>query len=136
MPSSGPWSVAAAMQQIGHAAGQGKFQLELTLTPAHLGKVQVILESDANKQIQVHFIIDQAASRQAIEQHLPALRQALADQGLNMDSFSMESSEQHTDNQQNQQNRNAPSSTIIADAPSTVVKRADLPSDSRLSIRI
>ena len=136
IPSSGPWSVTAAMQHIGHAAGQGKFQLELTLTPAHLGKVQVVLESDANKQIQVHFIVDQAASRQSIEQHLPALRQALADQGLNMDSFSMESSEQGKDNQQGQQNRNAPSSTIIADAPSSVVKRADLPSDSRLSIRI
>jgi flagellar hook-length control protein FliK len=136
MPTSGPWPVTAAMQQIGHAAGQGKFQLELTLTPAHLGKVQVILESDANKQIHVHLIIDQPASRQPIEQHLPALRQALADQGLNMDSFSMESSEQHTDKQQNQKNRNAPSSAVIADSSGTVVKRADLPSDSRLSIRI
>ena len=136
MPSSGPWPVTAAMQQIGQAAGQGKFQMELTLTPAHLGKVQVILESDANKQIQVHLIIDQPASRQPIEQHLPALRQALADQGLNMDSFSMESSEQHADNQKNNQNRNAPSSTVIADSSSTVEKRVDLPSDSRLSIRI
>jgi flagellar hook-length control protein FliK len=136
MPSSGPWSVAAAMQHIGQAAGQGKFQLELTLTPAHLGKVQVVLESDANKQIQVHFIVDQASSRQSIEQHLPTLRQALTDQGLNMDSFSMESSEQHADNQQNRQNRNAPSSTEISDSSSTVVKRADLPADSRLSIRI
>jgi flagellar hook-length control protein FliK len=134
--NAGPWSVAAAMQQISHAAGQGKFQMELTLTPAHLGKVRVFLDSDANKQIQVHFIIDQPASRQTIEQHLPVLRQALVDQGLNMDSFSMESSGQHTDNQQDQQNRNAPSGSIIADSSSTGSNRAEPSSDSRLSIRI
>jgi flagellar hook-length control protein FliK len=124
------------MQQISHAASQGKFQLELTLAPAHLGKVQVFLDSDVNKQIQVHFIVDQPTSRQSIEQHLPGLRQALADQGLNMDSFSMESSQQHKDKQQNQQNRSPSSSTMIAGVSSTGENRAEPPLDSRLSIRI
>ncbi|ATX78562.1 hook-length control protein FliK [Mariprofundus aestuarium] len=139
MLSSGPWSVAAAMQQVGQAAGQGKFQMELTLTPKHLGKVQVFLESDVNKQIQVHFVIDQSTSRQSIEQHLPTLRQALADQGLNMDSFSMESSEQHKDNQQSEQNR-GPSvpGTLSTGQSGSSDNRPESPASasSRLSIRI
>ena len=136
MLSSGPWPVAAAMQQIGQAAGQGKFQMELTLTPEHLGKIQVFLDSDVNKQIQVHFVIEQSTSRQTIEQHLPALRQALADQGLNMDSFSMESSEQHKDNQQNRQNQNSLSNGMMAGSSKASENRVDPSSDSRLSIRV
>ncbi len=134
--SSGPWPVAAAMQQIGHAAGQGKFQLELTLTPEHLGKIQVFLDSDINKQIHVHFIVEQSASRQSIEQHLPALRQALADQGLNMDSFSMESSEQGKENHQNPQNRHSLSIIATTDISSSSENRAGTVENSRLSIRI
>jgi len=89
--SSGPWSVSAAMQEIGHAASQERYRLELNLDPAHLGKIKVYLDSDANKQIQVHLVVDQSASRQIIEQHLPALRQALAQHGLDMGGFSMNS---------------------------------------------
>jgi len=91
LASSGPWSVAAAMQEIGHAASQERYRLELNLDPAHLGKIKVYLDSDANKQIQVHLVVDQSASRQIIEQHLPALRQALAQHGLDMGGFSMDS---------------------------------------------
>lgn len=136
--ASGPWSVASAMQQVGIAAGQGQFQLELTLTPAHLGKVQVFLESDANKQIQVHFVVDQAASRQSIEQHLPSLRQALAEQGLNMDSFSMESSAQHQEKQQNGNRREAAAPTTIASNVSgnNETQRSEAATDGRLSIRV
>ena len=137
MAQSGPWSVSAAMQQIGQAAGQGKFQLELTLNPEHLGKIQVFLDSDANKQIQVHMIIDQPASRQSIEQHLPMLRQALADQGLNMDSFSMASSGEGSDNPQQQEQQHLPTGTAMAESTSQINERpVHAPADSRLSIRI
>jgi len=134
---SGPWSVAAAMQQIGHAAAQGKFQLELTLNPEHLGKIQVFLESDASKQIQVHLVVDQPASRQPIEQHLPMLRQALAEQGLNMDSFSMASSGQNQENpEQRQQDRPLPSGTATADNSNVNERPVHAAAESRLSIRI
>lgn len=138
MSSSGPWSVMAAMQQIGQAAAQGKFQLELTLTPEHLGKVQVFLDSDVNKQIQVHLVVDQPTSRQSIEQHIPALRQALADQGLNMDSFSMTSSGQGKENQQQheRQNRHLPTEAIMANSQGGSAQRPQAAADSRLSIRI
>jgi flagellar hook-length control protein FliK len=133
---STPVTVAAAMQQVGQAAGQGKFQLELTLTPEHLGKVQVFLDSDVNKQIQVHFVVEQSTSRQSIEQHLPALRQALADQGLNMDSFSMESSEQHQDNRQAGHRRNPDHGTMTAGQPGSNENRPEAAANGRLSIRI
>ena len=138
LPGSGPWTVAAAMQQIGQqAATQGKFKMELTLTPEHLGKVQVFVDSDVNRQIQVHLVVDQATSRQSIEQHLPVLKQALADQGLNMDSFSMASSEQGNGNQQQQQqSHHLPSETTIANSHSGGEQRPPVTADSRLSIRI
>lgn len=98
-PSSGPWSVAVAMQEIGHAAAQGRFRLKLALEPAHLGKVQVFLESDVNKQLQVHLILEQASSRQALEQQLPSLRQALANHGLSMGNFSMSSQQDNSQHQ-------------------------------------
>jgi len=91
LPNSGPWSVAAAMREIGRAASRKQFRIELRLEPAHLGKIQVYLDSDASKQIQVHIVVDQSTSRQVIEQHLPSLRQALDQQGLDMGSFSMAS---------------------------------------------
>ena len=134
---SGPWSVAAAMQQIGHAAAQGKFQLELTLNPEHLGKIQVFLESDASKQIQVHLIVDQPASRQPIEQHLPMLRQALAEQGLSMENFSMASSGEGDKNPQQQEQQHLPGGTAMAENTPHISERpAPAPADSRLSIRV
>jgi len=80
---------AEAMIEIARSAKDGSMKLEMQLEPAHLGRVQVTLQSDAAKQLQVHINVDQAASRQVIEQHLPQLRAALAEQGLNLGNFSM-----------------------------------------------
>jgi len=134
--SSGPWSVHAAMQEIGRAASQERFRLELNLDPAHLGKIKVYLDSDANKQIQVHLVVDQSASRQIIEQHLPALRQSLAQHGLDMGGFSM-------DSQQNQEDQASASgheqSDFIATPGKPLLETAEpqKPStNARLSIRV
>jgi len=64
------------------------------LEPATLGKIQVSIQTDAMKQIQVHLIVDQQTSRQVLEQQLPQLRQALADQGLNLSGFTMDMNSQ------------------------------------------
>ena len=78
-----------AMLEISRAARDGHMKLELTLEPATLGKIQVSLQTDATKQIQVHMLVDQSASKQVLEQQLPQLRQALANQGLELAGFSM-----------------------------------------------
>ncbi len=80
---------AEAMLEIARSAKDGSMKLELQLEPAHLGKVQITLQSDAAKQLQVHIAVDQAASRQVLEQQLPQLRLALAQQGLELGQFSM-----------------------------------------------
>lgn len=83
-----------AMLEIVRSAKDGSTKLELQLEPAHLGKVHVTILMDAAKQIQVAIAVDQAASRQALEQHLPQLRLMLAQQGLDLGSFSMQMNQQ------------------------------------------
>ncbi len=94
-PVSGPWTVPAALHEIGRAAAQNRFRLELRLEPAHLGKIRVLLDSDENSRIQVHMVVDHGASRQAIEQHLPTLRHSLAQHGLDLGGFSMAFRQEH-----------------------------------------
>ncbi|MDQ6953530.1 MAG: flagellar hook-length control protein FliK, partial [Mariprofundaceae bacterium] len=83
-----------AMSEVARAAKEGMKKLELQLEPASLGKIQVTLQMDAAKQLQVHMVIDQSASKQMLEQQLPQLRQALADQGLNLSGFTMDMNSQ------------------------------------------
>jgi len=137
-PGSGPWTIAAAMQEVGRAAFRGQHRLELRLEPAHLGKIQVYLDSDASKQIQIHIVVDQSASRQVIEQHLPSLQQALDQQGLNMGGFSMAS--QHDQRRQSTDAHDGQHTTDHAGQANdkafgfTETRRSD--ANARLSIRI
>jgi flagellar hook-length control protein FliK len=124
------------MHEIGRAASQERYRLELNLDPAHLGKIKVYLDSDANKQIQVHLVVDQNASRQIIEQHLPALRQSLAQHGLDMGGFSM-------DSQQNQDSQASASQHEQGDFAATTNKTIQESAEpqksgtnARLSIRV
>ncbi len=87
--SATTWKPADAMLQIGKAAADGSVRLDLQLEPAHLGKVSVSIQSDAAKQVQVHITVDNAAGRAALDQNMGQLRSALAQQGLDLGSFSM-----------------------------------------------
>ena len=80
----------AVMSEVARAAKDGIRKLELQLEPASLGKIQVSLQMDAAKHLQVHILVDQSQSKQLLDQQLPQLRQALADQGLNLSGFSMD----------------------------------------------
>lgn len=92
--SAASFKPSDAMLEISKAAKDGTVKLELMLEPATLGKIQVSLQTDAQKQMQVHVVVDQQASRQVLEQQLPQLRQALADQGLNLTGFTMDMNSQ------------------------------------------
>jgi len=85
-----------AMLEIVKSAKDGSTALELQLEPAHLGKVQVSIQMDTSKQLQVMFTVDQQTSRQALEQQMPQLKLALAQQGLDLGSFSMQMNQQHS----------------------------------------
>jgi flagellar hook-length control protein FliK len=82
-------NIIDSMQYIARSAKNGKTRLEIQLEPANLGKIQISLQTDAAKQLQIHLIADQGATRHAIEQQLPALKTALAQQGLDLSGFSM-----------------------------------------------
>jgi len=77
------------MNHIAQSASKGKTRLEIQLEPANLGKIQISLQSDAAKQLQVHIIVDQGTTRAALEQQLPQLKSALAQQGFDLSGFSM-----------------------------------------------
>jgi len=100
-------NIFEGMQLIAQSARDGKTKIEIQLEPANLGKIHVSLQTDAAKQLQVHLIADQGSTRQLIEQQMPALRHALAQQGLDLSGFSLGSRNegQHFDSQQRQANR-------------------------------
>jgi len=80
-----------SMNHIAQSASKGKTRLEIQLDPANLGKIQISLQSDAAKHLQVHIIADQSGTRQLIDQQLPQLKSALAQQGFDLSGFSMDS---------------------------------------------
>ncbi|MDQ6997448.1 MAG: flagellar hook-length control protein FliK [Mariprofundus sp.] len=84
-------SVFDSMNHIAQSAKNGQTRLEIQLDPANLGKIQISLQSDASKHLQVHMIVDQSMTRTALEQQLPQLRTALAQQGFDLSGFSMDS---------------------------------------------
>ncbi len=87
-------SVFDSMKHIAHSAANGQNKLEIQLDPANLGKIQISLQTDAAKNLQVHMIVDQGTTRAALEQQLPALRAALSQQGFDLSGFSMGSNGQ------------------------------------------
>lgn len=62
---------------------EGNREARLQLHPAELGRVQVTINTDGD-QARVMFVADSQAARDAIEQALPRLREALAEQGLDL----------------------------------------------------
>ncbi len=137
---SGTWTISAAMHEIGRVAGQGKIRLELRLEPKHLGKIRVFLDGDKHHGIQIHMIVDQSASRQAIEQHLPILKQALSQQGLSLGGFSMSSHhDQGNRNPSHQEQSTTPDHkhAVLSGEPPAETTTVQRPGDKvRLSIHI
>ncbi|MBL4775751.1 MAG: flagellar hook-length control protein FliK [Mariprofundus sp.] len=93
-----PMSVFDSMNHIAQSAKNGQTKIEIQLDPANLGKIHISLQSDAGKQLQVHMIVDQSMTRAALEQQLPQLRSALAQQGFDLSGFSMDSQDQQASN--------------------------------------
>lgn len=61
----------------------GSREARLQLHPAELGRVQVTINTDGD-QARVVFVAESAAAREAIEQAMPRLREALAQQGMEL----------------------------------------------------
>ena len=88
-------------------AREGVQQAELRLNPASLGSVEVRLSIN-NDQASVTFLAQNAATRDALEQAMPRLRESLAENGLALSHSEVgqqnQSGEQTADNETSMQN--------------------------------
>ncbi len=137
-----PLKALEAMRHIAQSAKDGATRLELQLEPAHLGKIHVSLQTDAAKQLQMHLTVEQAMTRQVIEQHLPHLRTALEQQGLSLDQFSLQTGSQQQHAAQDQSFSGQPNQQQQANDKSNAPAQAEIPINTqaathgRLSIHI
>ncbi|SDJ35417.1 flagellar hook-length control protein FliK [Billgrantia gudaonensis] len=74
--------------------GAGEQQIEMRLHPAELGPLSVTLKM-TEQGAQAQFLSAHAQVRQAIEQALPQLRDALAEQGIDLSETSVGEQRQH-----------------------------------------
>ncbi|MDX8389836.1 MAG: flagellar hook-length control protein FliK [Mariprofundaceae bacterium] len=135
-----PMPMIDAMYEVSKAAKDGVARLEIQLEPAHLGKINITIQTDAAKQIQVNFMVDQGVSRQLIEQNLPLLRSAMAQQGLDLGGFSMQQGQSDDsssfDQRQQQDGRGSNQKTLDHSLSTASQNKASTYSgDGRLSIR-
>ena len=110
---------ADTMLEIVKSAKTGNTSLELQLEPANLGKVQVSIQIDQAKHIQVMFTVDQAASKHALEQQMPQLKLAMTQQGLDLGGFSMQMNQQG--GQQQGSNQQTSSNTTTSNGLDTTI---------------
>ncbi|HET8807824.1 MAG TPA: flagellar hook-length control protein FliK, partial [Methylophaga sp.] len=80
--NSAAWSRVVSSRVV-WMAREGVQQAELRLNPAHLGSVDVRLNIN-NDQASVTFLAQNAATREALEQAMPRLRESLAENGLSL----------------------------------------------------
>lgn len=88
---SAPLATQAWEQQLGQqlvSLGQRGGQVELHLNPAELGPLSVSLKL-GDQGAQAQFLSAHAPVRQAVEQALPQLREALAEQGIQLGEASV-----------------------------------------------
>jgi len=132
-------TVFDSMNHIAQSASKGKTRLEIQLDPANLGKIQISLQSDAAKHLQVHIIADQSGTRQLIDQQLPQLKSALAQQGFDLSGFSMDSRGQNASsggNNSQGKRTTPPTGETAAETVNLIASPTRSTSGSGLSIRI
>ncbi|WP_434983843.1 flagellar hook-length control protein FliK [Vreelandella zhaodongensis] len=95
--TSPAWPSQLGQQLIQFAQRGGEHQVKMQLHPAELGPLSITLKV-TEQGAQAHFLSSHAAVRQVIEQAIPQLREALAEQGISLDDTSV--GEQQNPNEQ------------------------------------
>ena len=76
--------------------GRGESRAELVLTPPSLGKLGISIQVNGD-QTSAHFVASTAAAREALEQAMPRLREALQQAGISLGQTNVSTSgEQQT----------------------------------------
>lgn len=97
-------------------AREGVQQAQLRLNPANLGPVEVKLHMN-NDQVNVSFVAQHAATRDALEQALPRLRESLQENGMNLTDadVSDQTSEQESEEDSDDTSSNKQALTLDSD---------------------
>ena len=95
--SSPAWSSQLGQQLVQFAQRGGEQQIKMQLHPAELGPLSITLKV-SEQGTQAHFLSSHMQVRQVVEQAIPQLREALAEQGISLGETSV--GEQHNSNEQ------------------------------------
>lgn len=95
--SSPAWSSQLGQQLVQFAQRGGEQQIKMQLHPAELGPLSITLKV-SEQGAQAHFLSSHMQVRQVVEQAIPQLREALAEQGISLGETSV--GEQHNSNEQ------------------------------------
>lgn len=86
-------------QQLVHMTQRGAQQMELHVHPRELGPLQISLQID-HQGAQAHFLVAHAQVRDAVQQAIPQLREALAGQGIALGEAMVGQQQQQQQSQQ------------------------------------
>lgn len=136
------WSGQLGQQMVQFARLGGEQQVEMRLNPAELGPLSITLKM-TEQGAQAQFLAAHAQVRQVLEQAIPQLREALAEQGITLGETSV--GEQRRQDAQAFANGNggqgqtgADSNTsddvLVTDEDATNVSAVTLPLDGRVNL--
>lgn len=112
--ASPEWRQGLSQQLVG-LHQRGEQQIELHLNPAELGPLSISLKL-GELGAQAHFLSAHPQVRHAIEQAIPQLREALAEQGINLGEASVgEQRQQQAQGDRSGQSGRSSSLSVIAD---------------------
>ncbi|NOQ93129.1 MAG: hypothetical protein GQ547_00670, partial [Methylophaga sp.] len=112
-------------------AREGVQQVELRLNPANLGPVDVKLHMN-NDQANVTFVAQNAATRDALEQALPRLRESFQENGMNLanadvsEQASEQEGEESTDSSSQAANGNINNEGLETENPHELIESDEL----------
>jgi len=89
-PAPRAWTPQQALLQLAAWAKAGRHSVMLQLDPPHLGHVQARISVDHERKVHIWVALQEAHARPLLEAQLPALREALASQGMQLGSFAFD----------------------------------------------
>lgn len=124
-------------QQVVIATRSDEQQVSIRLNPAELGPLQVQLKV-VDQQAHVQFLSAHAQVRGAVEQALPQLREALAEQGITLADTSVGEHREHQQHTASKQRRGGAQSSLdpVSDDTVAAVETIQLPADGRVNIYV
>ena len=82
-------------------------RLEIKLAPARLGTLQISMQQSEQGELQIAMLAREASTREMLEQHIPRLRSALQDAGIQLGDVQVRQESKERQEQQTDRGRHA-----------------------------